>query len=84
MCEGLGCVCAACMSTFVSASIKGDYVGVNVRVNVCVSASCPLPLFPLSPGEEPVLKALLQSRALEARLVALYPDRGKPTVHHLS
>lgn len=60
----------------------------NVRVNVCAcvcqcAALCLAP-FSLSPGEEPVLKALLQSRPLEARLAALYPDRGKPTVHHLS
>lgn len=38
----------------------------------------------LSSGEEAVLKALLQSRALKAGMEALYPDRGKPTVHHLT
>lgn len=51
-----------------------------VCVIVLPFASLPLSL---SPGEEPVLKAVLQLRPLETRLAALYPDRGKPTVHHV-
>lgn len=51
----------ASMSAFVSARIKTAHVGVNVCVNVFVSVPCPLLL--LSPGEEPLLKALLPSKS---------------------
>ena len=81
MCEGLGGVCQrvwlVCLHVCQFAFRESMCECVCQCAALCLST-------PLSPGEEPVLEALLQSRPLEARLAALYPDRGKPTVRRRS
>lgn len=61
-----GCVCCVCVQ--------------HTRLHLCQCVSVCTSLASLPLGEESVLRALLLSRALDVRLIALYPGEEKPIV----
>lgn len=59
------------MQCCVCAAQMSTFVPVCISMYLCAS---------LSSGEESVLRALLLSRTLDVRQIALYPGEGKPIV----